>query len=284
MKRFYEIKNVFSSDFDGSMIKDVDMKSRTVTGYFSRFGNIDHDGDMLMPGAFSKTVKERGFEGKNIIPHLLDHEMETLKQLSKPKIYEKSDGGFFESTISDTNNGIDTLKLYRDGVINQHSFGFRVLRKEDKKDYRAITETLLYEVSTVVLGANESTPFTGFKSLTAEELITVRPKVIERYNVLMKAFRDGDYTEDIFPILEAQIKQLEQEMVELFLKEQSIEQPQGDTIKEHDTQTTAPTVTTVTLPEVEVLKAEKLNNIINKVNKVTDYGKLRKIGESCGKL
>jgi len=40
MKSFYEIKNIFSTDFEGkSMIDDVYMKSRTVTGYFSRFGN-----------------------------------------------------------------------------------------------------------------------------------------------------------------------------------------------------------------------------------------------------
>lgn len=266
MKRFYEIKNVFSSDFDGSMIKDVDMKSRTVTGYFSRFGNIDHDGDMLMPGAFSKTVKERGFEGKNIIPHLLDHEMETLKQLSKPKIYEKSDGGFFESTVSDTTNGIDTLKLYRDGVINQHSFGFRVLRKEDKKEYRAITETLLYEISTVVLGANDETPFTGFKSLT-------KPQLISRYEVLKKCYTNGDYSDEVFPILEAQLKQIEQDLLEFFIKD--------FTNHKHDTQATAPTVTTVTQPEVEVLNAERLNNILKRLKVTETNGKLRKIGESC---
>jgi HK97 family phage prohead protease len=240
MKRFYEIKDLYSADFK-SMIEDVDMKSRTVTGYFSRFGNVDHDGDMLVNGAFTKSIKERGFEGKNIIPHILDHEIhETLKQLSKPKLFEKADGGFFESTVSDTSNGLDTLKLYRDGVINQHSFGFKTIRKETKGNYVEIKEVLLYEISTVPLGANDNTPFTGFKSMS-------KPDILNRYNVLTKAFKDGDYTDDTFQILEAQIKQMEQNMLELFIAE---------------TKTTEPVATTQ--PEV---KARDWNKIIELIKK-----------------
>lgn len=211
MKNFYEIKNIYTSDFEGkAMIADVDMKSRTVTGYFSRFGNVDSDKDMLMPGAFTKSISERG--AKNLIPHILDHDIHvTLKQLSKPKLYEKADGGFFESTISDTTNGIDTLKLYRDGVINQHSFGFRTIQKEAKADYTEIKEVMLYEISTVTLGANSDTPFTGFKSMNPKELIS-------RYEVLTKAFKDGDYTDETFGILEAQIKQLEFDMSQKYLQ------------------------------------------------------------------
>jgi HK97 family phage prohead protease len=265
LKRHYEIKNVFLDDFqEKGMIQDVDMKSRTVTGYFSRFGNVDHDGDMMMPGSFQKSIKERGKEAKNLIPHILDHDIHiTLKQLSKPTIYEKKDGGFFESTITDTQNGIDTLKLYRDGVINQHSFGFRVTRKEDKSDYREIKEVLLYEISTVTLGANSDTPFTGFKSFSNEDLLLVKPKLIDRYSLLQKAYKDGDYSDDVFPILEAQIKQIEQELLNIFLKAEQI------------TETTAPTLT-VTQPEVDV-QTERLNNIFKRL-KLTDDNGLRKNG------
>lgn len=246
MKTFYEIKNVFSGDFDGHMVKDVDLKSRTVTGYFSRFGNIDHDQDMVMPGTFVKTVKERGTEGKNIIPHILDHDIHiVLKQLSKPKIYEKADGGFFESTVTDTTNGIDTLKLYRDGVINQHSFGYKVTRKEDKKGYREIKEAILFEISTVVLGANPDTPFTGFKSMG-------KPDLLERYKLLKKCHTDGDYSDEIFPILDAQIKQIEQDLLDLL-------------IKEHKTETTAPITEVITQPGVELFKVVK--NFRNNLNK-----------------
>lgn len=259
MKTFYEIKNVYASDFEGkAMIEDVDMKSRTVTGYFSRFGNKDHDEDIVFPGAFTKTIKERGSDGKNIIPHILDHDIHiTLKMLSKPKLYEKTDGGFFESSISDTTNGIDTLKLYRDGVINQHSFGFKITRKNEKEGHREILETILYEISTVTLGANENAIFTGFKSFD-------KPQLIDRYNLLQKCYSNGDYSDEVFPILEAQIKQIEQDLLELIIKEG----------KKHDTETTAPTVTTVTQPEVEVL----VNNIFKHTNMGDNERTTRKIG------
>ena len=212
MKSLFEVKNLFVSDCKG-MIQDVDLKSRTVTGYFSRFGNVDSDGDMLMPGAFTKTFNERG--AKSLIPHILDHDIHvTLKQLSKPKLYEKSDGGFFESTISDTQNGIDTLKLYRDGVINQHSFGFKTIQKERKSGYTEIKEVMLYEISTVTLGANSETPFTGFKSMAPVELKS-------RYETLTNALKNGDYTDETFMVLDAMVKQLELDMALKYM--QSIE-------------------------------------------------------------
>jgi hypothetical protein len=49
-------KNVSNSSISG-VIKDVDVKTGTVTGYFSIFGNVDSDGDMIMPGAFKRTLE-----------------------------------------------------------------------------------------------------------------------------------------------------------------------------------------------------------------------------------
>lgn len=239
MKRDYEIKSIAAE------VKDFDFKSRTVTGYFSRFGNVDSDGDMLMPGAFVKSIKERGTDGKNIIPHISDHIMTLDNVLAKPKLYEVADGGFFESTIVDTTKGIDRLKQYRDGLIDQHSFGFRTIQKQDKSNYTEIKEVFLYEISSVVLGANENARFSGFKSMS-------KPQIIDRYNLLTKCFKNGDYTDEYFYILEAQIKQMEKEIVELFVKEQS-----------NDTETTLPKVVTITEPEVkqtDVLEAIKQFN------------------------
>jgi len=56
------VRNYFEVKQSGT-VQDVDLKSRTVTGYFSKFDNIDSDRDMIVYGAFSKTIKERGQEG-----------------------------------------------------------------------------------------------------------------------------------------------------------------------------------------------------------------------------
>lgn len=204
--RYFEMKSVSKS------LDDVDVKNRIVTGYFSRFGNEDSDGDVIVAGAFKKTIRERGQDGRNLIVHLADHWMNTDHLLGKPKLYERKDGGYFETPFSDTQKCIDTLKLYRDGVLDQHSFGFRTTKWEEKKSYREIQEVMIYEISTVVLGANDNTPFTGFKSMT-------KPELHERYKTLSKAFYGGDYSDEVFPIIEAQIKQLEYEIAQLAISD-----------------------------------------------------------------
>lgn len=202
MRKHFEIKSI-------EVKGDVSMNSRTVTGYFSRFGNVDSDNDVIIPGAFKKTIKERGQEGANLIVHLADHKLDTGHLLGKPKLWEATDGGMFETTVSDTTKGTDVLKLYRDGVINQHSFGFKTI-KNLNKGYNEIQEVMIYEVSTVVLGANDQTPFTGFKGLKEDELL-------ERYNVLSKAWYDGDYTDEMFPILKAMKAEVEKEIIERYI-------------------------------------------------------------------
>jgi HK97 family phage prohead protease len=57
--------------------------SRTITVYYSAFGNVDSDGDIIMPGAFTKSIKENGPGAKNRIWHLFNHS--TDKPVSKPK-------------------------------------------------------------------------------------------------------------------------------------------------------------------------------------------------------
>ena len=55
-------------------IKGADEKKGIVEGYASIFGNIDSDKDMIMPGAFSKTITERGpGSAKPRIKHLWQH-------------------------------------------------------------------------------------------------------------------------------------------------------------------------------------------------------------------
>lgn len=233
MKKYFEVKSIECKG-------DVKMNSRTITGYFSRFGNVDSDGDMLMPGSFTKTIKERGIEGAGLILHLADHRMDTGNIIGKPKLWEANDGGMFETTITETTKGNDILRLYRDGLINQHSFGFKTLKDTPKSGYKEINEVLMYEVSTVPLGANSQTPFTGFKGLEPNELN-------DRYELLQKCFTDGDYSDEVFPLLKAQIKEIEQQIIKAFFEQ-----------KETST-TTEPITEVTTQPEMD---NEKLFNAI----------------------
>ena len=39
-------------------IKDADVKLGIVTGYLASFNNLDSDNDIILPGAFTKTIAE----------------------------------------------------------------------------------------------------------------------------------------------------------------------------------------------------------------------------------
>lgn len=187
---------------DQMSLKDIDEKQGIITGHFSRFGNIDSDKDMIMPGAFTKTLKEN----ERRIKHLYQHD--PLRPLSGIKnsrliIKEDKEGLYFESTISKTSWGKDTIQLYVDGVVDEHSIGFNTVKKEPRKDYRELTELKLWEGSTVTWGANEEALANTVKSVTKEV-------AIKKMNNVLKALRNGTYeNEEIFDLLEIYFKQLE---------------------------------------------------------------------------
>jgi HK97 family phage prohead protease len=156
----------------GGHVKDVDLKTKTVTGYYNAFGNVDSDRDMSMPGCFAKSISERGPAGANKIVHLKQHNW--LYPVGKPAVLkEDAHGLYFETPFVNTTYGEDMVKLYEAQIYKEHSFGFDYVKMNPVKAGGEIThweilEYKMYEGSTVVVGANQNTPFTGFKSNTED--------------------------------------------------------------------------------------------------------------------
>jgi uncharacterized protein len=198
MKGLIEYKSISAE------VKDVDTAKRVVTGYFSNFGNTDHDHDVILPGAYTKSVKERGPDGNNTIFFLNQHKWN--QPLGKPSVLrEDAKGLYFESTVTDTSYGRDALVLYEEGLVSEHSVGFVTLRSEGQKDgTRHLQEIYLYEGSAVTMGANSDTPFTGFKSRTIEESEQTVKSIV-------KLLRHGTLTDETFIQLEIALKQLQRE-------------------------------------------------------------------------
>lgn len=201
-------------------LKDVDLKKRIVTGYLSNFGNKDSDNDIIEKGAFSKTLTER----KEQIFFLNQHNWQQPHG-KFAVLQEDSKGLYFESEpLIDTSYSSDALKLYEAGIMKEHSIGFNTIKSEDEKSgVRLIKEVKLYEGSNVTLGANSETPFTGFKSLTLKE-------VNDKHKVILKAFRNGTFTDDTFILLELALKDLQLQSYELGKKSQVIKEPSKDTL------------------------------------------------------
>ena len=185
----------------GGLVKDVDKTGRTVTGYFSTFGFKDSDGDIIIPGAFKKTLSERGPSGKNRIFHLWQHRTDQI--LGKPAVLiEDEKGLYFETSFANTALGNDALQLYIDGIINEHSIGFNVIEYErnTEEDTTIIKEVRLWEGSTVTWGANENTPSTGVKSKSE-----IKDDLTDAISRIEKALQNGKYTDEIFELLQYEL-------------------------------------------------------------------------------
>ena len=205
------------------MILDIEPESRTVKACWSRIGNVDLDNDIIVAEAFTKTIKERGPKGKNMIWSLVDHKADMAHTLGKPKeLYIEGDMLVAVTDLIETECGEDAIKLYEAGLINQHSIGFSTLKSDvnQKTGVRTITELKLYEGSAVLWGANPETPTLGFKGEFKES----KENLSIRLENLIKAFRGGTFTDDTFALMEIQIKQIQAALLELEVVE-TITQP-----------------------------------------------------------
>lgn len=195
----YDVKSVDIA------FKDINTSTGIVVGYFSAFGVKDTDGDILVKGAFNKTIQERGpNSAKPRIKHLLDHNranaVAVIQNLSEDEI-----GLRYESKAGSHTAGQDWLKMSFDGIITEHSTGTTTEQSkiQKKKDGNHILETKLWEGSSLqTWGANEFTPVVGFKSYKVTELH-------DRFAILEKAMRNGTYTDDTFiSVIEPELKHI----------------------------------------------------------------------------
>jgi HK97 family phage prohead protease len=203
-------------------VEDIDTNKRVVTGYLSKFGNTDLDNDIMDKGAFTKTLQER----KSNIFFLNQHNW--AQPHGKFATLEVDEYGLkFESNpLPDTTYSNDALKLYEAGIVKEHSVGFLTMKSEyiRETDKRVIKEVKLYEGSNVTLGANPDAIFTGLKSFTKED-------ISEREKAILKAFRNGTFTDETFTLLEIALKQLQLQSYELG-KEDALKQSEQSTTNE----------------------------------------------------
>jgi len=222
-------------------VKDIDTKKGIVEGYFSSWGIVDSDGDELMPGAFKKSIQENGpGSARPRLFHLWQHNSRyPLHRFTEEgSIKEDGKGLFFRSRISKTSYGRDTLQLYEDGVISEHSVGIQIIKNQQAGEgHSQVLEVKLWEGSTVTWGANFDTPVTAVKDQDPQEMAD---KFNERIEILSKALKDGSYTDDTFMLLELQLKQIQGHYQSLITKLEpgtptpGDDQPKGERVSLED--------------------------------------------------
>lgn len=218
MDGILEVKNINAQ----GNIKDVDRKTRTISGYFSVFGNVDLDNDIIEKGAWSNSINERA----NDVRYLYNHNWE--KPLDKGsvnlKLQEDNYGLKFDAKIPEgLSYGDDLIILYESGIVDEHSVGFETIKSvKGDKGVRILKELKLYEGSAVTMAANPLAKLTSIKSYNRKENNEMICKIL-------KLFKSGNLTDETYADLEIAIKMLQLQAYELGKNTQVKEEPSADT-------------------------------------------------------
>ena len=202
-------------------IMDMNPKQGIVTGYFSKFNNVDADGDIIRPGAFTKTIRENGPESAlPRIKHLLNHDPSLPLGVIKT-LTEDGYGLAYESQIGSHEGGEDFIKMVESGLITEHSIGFKIIKRNQIQSYEnylknpqlgqfEITEIKLYEGSSLTAwGANPLTPITSLKSMNDVDLLVAKHEAIDKF------CRNTTATDDTIQMLLLHSKQLAQLILDM---------------------------------------------------------------------
>lgn len=140
-------------------------------GYASVFGNRDSYGDIVVAGAFAKSLLEHSEKGT--MPKLFWQHDSWLPIGSWLEMEEDDIGLKVRGRLNmEVQQGREAYALLKAGDIDGLSIGYRVMKAEDDdaQDAKLLKELDLVEVSVVSLGANDRALVSSFKSIRAEGL------------------------------------------------------------------------------------------------------------------
>lgn len=183
-------------------VTDFDFEGRTVEGYAAAFMNRDQAGDIIHPGAFRKTLVERGGKVKFLWQH------NPTEPLGKPlEIREDSRGLFIRAAVSNTTRGRDALALLKDEAIEGLSIGYDPIKggvdytKDEAtgETTRNLRELKLWEFSIVTFPCNEEAQVMALKQDDAQVPSESKPAPDVTENTIRIRVRDpGDFDPKAF--------------------------------------------------------------------------------------
>jgi len=167
------------------------LNEREFEGYGSIFGNVDLGGDIVVPGAFKRSLAEHRRAGA--LPQMFwMHKPDEVPGVWH-EMREDSNGLFVRGELVDTTLGNDVHTLLQKKAVRGLSIGFR-LRDADFDDdgNRLLKEIDLWEVSLVSLAMNPLAQVTAAKARLSDggEYVPTE-REFERF------LRDAGYSKNI---------------------------------------------------------------------------------------
>lgn len=143
-------------------VKLVDEEQGIIEGYAATFSDKpDSYGDIIDPGAFTKTLKENADQ----IVSLWNHD--TNEPIGMPELRQDKVGLFTRiKLVRGVQRAEEVLLLAKAKVIKRMSIGYETIKQESKDSVRHLKEVRLFDVSPVTFAANVEAMITGVKSET----------------------------------------------------------------------------------------------------------------------
>lgn len=144
----------------------------TFEGYASTYGNTDHGGDIVAPGAFDGSISARPpGKVKMLFNHDLNEVIGVWQQFQSDNIGLKGTGRL----LLETTSGKNVYEQIKAGALDSLSIGYRVLDAayDRTTETRTIIKAVLMEVSVVTFPMNEMAGITGIKSEDIDGLNTL---------------------------------------------------------------------------------------------------------------
>lgn len=183
----------------------VDENEGIVEGYGSIFGNIDSDGDIIVKGAYTKTLMENGPRVRYVNQHRIDQPLGKFETLVEDEVGLK-----FRAKVPLTTLGKDVLLLMKSGVLNENSVGIMPIQKEYSNDgIRLLKEVKLYEISCVTLAANPMALITNAKGELDMDLYA------KRFDALNRVIKKENVSDELGYAIEAELMKLKSLFVKL---------------------------------------------------------------------
>ena len=169
-----------------------------VKGYASTFNDVDSYNDVVVPGAFKKSLKKRK-------PRVL-WQHNWAEPIGAPIVTKEDDKGLYveyKMPKADTFVAGRVMPQLKAGSIDSMSIGYitNLSEYDQKKNIRYLKEVDLFEFSLVTIPANDNALVTAIKSKDIKAidkaLIASRKSDVEIDNALMKKLKQFMKKKDV---------------------------------------------------------------------------------------
>src|SRR5258708_6591182 len=155
-------------------LQELDLKAiaddGTFTGYASLFGVTDLGGDVVQPGAFTKSLKSKpAAKVKMLRGHDTSEPIGVWTSLVEDSRGLKATGQLILTTVK----GRETYELLKAGALDGLSIGYRTKKEtyDRKNNSRKLSELELFEVSVVVFPMLPSATISRVKQTDFSRLV-----------------------------------------------------------------------------------------------------------------